>query len=622
MMSCRGGQHPRKDDKAETWQVEIGQLNALLKTGKEKEAIDSAKRKSDAFLKDNVALDNMQVEYANQLVKVLLHGYVSTRQFRAGVEYLDSLASAPFMRENCYHELWAGRAYLYQLSGNNEEAVRLADEYLQFPVCTNPVQFISNAEAISGVYVYCSNDIPKAVRILEKAVEVYRNNGEYPNMVRVISRLGIYYRLVGEYEKATAINQEAIACYNDSLSENIVIAYGEQANLYAELGLYEQALQYNTMAIHYSLQEDSFGLGDVYRFRADIFMATGDKDSVFHYLRLAGQTSAVLRSSRGVLVNKVAFLKAYLDYPDSLQRAVELGYALCPDTARIPKWAKYELELYLGQALLRSGQSAKAIPMIERASQGFAAMDMIEMEFAANKILLEHYKQKNKIDAFMHYYNRNQVFEDSLKIDEKLRATAAANIRFEAKRKEKENELLSARIKLQQRQLFYNIYISVTLLLILGYSVVYIVRKRRINRLLIEHSRYEIQCLLSKQQKLNRHNEQLAEQIEQLTANNNLTSIRQLVCQSLLSKEDEIAFRQSFAMIHPFFLPKIRKHYPQLTRNEELLAMLICMGQSTDEIALVMGINRSSVNVIRSRMRRNMGLLKEDSLDETIKQFL
>ena len=105
-------------------------------------------------------------------------------------------------------------------------------------------------------------------------------------------------------------------------------------------------------------------------------------------------------------------------------------------------------------------------------------------------------------------------------------------------------------------------------------------------------------------------------------ATNNLNSIRQLTVQSLLSREDENAFRRSFATIHPSYLPKLRESYPQLTRNEELLAMLICMNQSTDEIALIMGINRSSVNMIRSRMRKKIKLTKDESLDEVIKQYL
>ena len=133
--------------------------------------------------------------------------------------------------------------------------------------------------------------------------------------------------------------------------------------------------------------------------------------------------------------------------------------------------------------------------------------------------------------------------------------------------------------------------------------------------MLLGKHKQEIKKLITRQQELNRRNEQLTEQIEQAMANNNLTSIRQLNGQNLLS-------RQSFAVIHPLYLPRLREYYPQLTRNEELLAMLICMNQSTDEIALIMGINRNSVNMIRSRMRKNIGLAKEESLDEVVKQFL
>lgn len=32
--------------------------------------------------------------------------------------------------------------------------------------------------------------------------------------------------------------------------------------------------------------KDSFGLGDLYRYRAQIFRKMNQKDSVFHYLRL------------------------------------------------------------------------------------------------------------------------------------------------------------------------------------------------------------------------------------------------------------------------------------------------------------------------------------------------
>ena len=212
---------------------------------------------------------------------------------------------------------------------------------MQLPEYDDADRYIPQAEIVSGVYIYSGNDIPQAIRLLEKAMECYHQGGKFHNMLRIISRLGIYYRLIGEYEKAVATNQEAINSYNDSIAPpNIVIAYGEQATLYAELGMYDRALELNSKAQYYSLLKDSFGLGDLYRYRAEIFRRTQDKDSVFYYLDRAGKTSAEQESFKGVFVNKVLTVDSYLDYPDSVQKALQLAVSICPDSTRMPQWSR------------------------------------------------------------------------------------------------------------------------------------------------------------------------------------------------------------------------------------------------------------------------------------------
>lgn len=623
--ACATDSHSPSTEDVGQWQQTAEKLTTLLKEEKFRETENLTKTKIAELLENanDTEENDTLIKYARQILSISYYNYLKSKQFRSGIEYMDSLSQIPFIHENCKHELLSARASMHQMYGNNEQAIKLADEYLQLPDYEDADRFIPQAEIVSGVYIYSGNDIPQAIRILEKAVKAYRQGGKYQNMLRIMSRLGIYYRLIGEYEKAVAINQEAISSYTDSIAPpNIVIAYGEQSNLYAELGMYDRALQLNTEAQRYSLLKDSFGLGDLYRYRASIFGQTGNKDSIFYYLNQAEKISALQGSFKGVFVNKVTTAEAYLEYPDSVQKALTLALSICPDSSRMPKWAKYELELHLGRALLQTGKAVQGIPLIEKATQGFIKMDMKSREQKANDILMDYYLDMNMKDAFIRCYRRSQTFIDSLNLAEKMRAVAAANIRFDTERKEKENTLLSAQVKLQKQQLFYNICISITLLLTLIISVAYFINKRKANRLLLEKHKQEIKKLITRQQELNRRNEQLTEQIEQAMATNNLTSIRQLTGQNLLSKEDENDFRQSFAVIHPLYLPRLREYYPQLTRNEELLAMLICMNQSTDEIALIMGINRNSVNMIRSRMRKNIGLAKEESLDEVVKQFL
>ena len=623
--ACTTDSHSPSTEDVGQWQQTAEKLTTLLKEEKFRETENMTKIKLAELLVNvnDTEKNDTLIKYARQILSISYYNYLKSKQFRSGIEYMDSLSQIPFIQENCKHELLSARASMHQMYGDNEQAIELANEYLQLPDYEDTDRFIPQAEIISGVYIYSGNDIPQAIRILEKAMKAYRQGGKYRNMLRIMSRLGIYYRLIGEYEKAVAINQEAISSYTDSIAPpNIVIAYGEQANLYAELGMYDRALQLNTKAQHYSLLKDSFGLGDLYRYRAAIFGQTGIKDSIFYYLNQAEKISALQGSFKGVFVNKVTTVEAYLDYTDSVQKALTLALSICPDSSRMPQWAKYELELHLGRALLQTGKATQGIPLIEKAAQGFISMDMRSGEQKANNILMDYYLSMNMNDAFVRCYKRSQTFTDSLNLAEKMRAVAAANNRFKTERKEKENTLLSAQVKLQKQQLFYNICISITLLLTLIISVAYFINKRKSNRLLLGKHKQEIKKLITRQQELNRRNEQLTEQIEQAMATNNLTSIRQLTGQNLLSKEDENDFRQSFAVIHPLYLPRLREYYPQLTRNEELLAMLICMNQSTDEIALIMGINRNSVNMIRSRMRKNIGLAKEESLDEVVKQFL
>lgn len=616
---------PSYNDEAQPWRNALQKITTLKKEKKTQEGIDLTKRKLSELLEasEKPGEKDSLIHYTNKILAMCHYLHIDAKQDKEGAAYLDSIGRNPFIQKHCLHELLSAQASLNQLYGNNPKAIRLADEYLKLPTCPDADEFIRQAEIISGVYVYSGNDLPKAIHILEKAVEAYHNGGSYQAMTRLISRLGIYYRLCGEYEKAVETNQEAILAYNDSIPpQYIVIAYGEQANLYAELEMYDRALQMNAKAQHYSMLQDNYGLGDLYRYRSEIFRQTGEKDSIFHYLRLGEQVSARQKSFKGVFVNKVNMASAYLLYPDSVQQALQLLQSISPDTTRMPQWAKYQFNLQMGQALLKTGKEAEGISLIRQAAQGFADMNMTETEYTTNKTLMDYYLSKGENDTFVHYYTRNQLFADSLNSNDKMRAVAAANIKFEAKQKEKENKLLSTQIQLQKQQLFYNICISVILLLLLVSTTAYFIIRRKANRQLIENNKREIQALITRQQDLNRRNEQLTEQIEQAMATNNINSIRQLTGQTLLSKEDENTFRRSFATLHPSYLPELRKHYPQLTRNEELLAMLICMNQSTDEIALIMGINRNSVNVVRSRMRKNMELSKEESLDEVLKRHL
>ena len=69
-------------------------------------------------------------------------------------------------------------------------------------------------------------------------------------------------------------------------------------------------------------------------------------------------------------------------------------------------------------------------------------------------------------------------------------------------------------------------------------------------------------------------------------------------------------------------LIRLRDVCPNITKNEELLCMLILLNQSTEEIARILGIASASVTRIRYRLRPKLNIPEKASLDAEIKRIM
>ena len=172
-----------------------------------------------------------------------------------------------------------------------------------------------------------------------------------------------------------------------------------------------------------------------------------------------------------------------------------------------------------------------------------------------------------------------------------------------------------AEVELKERTLTYIGIVVVLLFMLLGLVVVYMLQRRRHYRREAHLHRERLSRLVSIHQELNGRYESLNNELEKVAHADVIDNVRQKLNPMLLSGDDEIRFRQSFAALYPHYLPVLRCQCPELTRNDELLCMLIRLNQSTDEIALALGISRASVNSGRSRIRKKLGLGKDESLE-------
>lgn len=97
-----------------------------------------------------------------------------------------------------------------------------------------------------------------------------------------------------------------------------------------------------------------------------------------------------------------------------------------------------------------------------------------------------------------------------------------------------------------------------------------------------------------------------------------LYGILSLIHQKLTFSREKETFYGEVELIHKEFKMKLENAYPDLTDQEKKLATLIRLNLSNKEIATLLSISPKSVEVARYRLKKKLGLEKDDSLMQFI----
>lgn len=100
-----------------------------------------------------------------------------------------------------------------------------------------------------------------------------------------------------------------------------------------------------------------------------------------------------------------------------------------------------------------------------------------------------------------------------------------------------------------------------------------------------------------------------------------LSRIRHKIHANLALEEGWKSFREQFLKVHPQFFKALTQDYPKLTQNDHRHCAYIKMGLNTKEIAQLLNINPTSVQIARVRLKKKMHLSKEQNLVDLIKSI-
>jgi len=85
--------------------------------------------------------------------------------------------------------------------------------------------------------------------------------------------------------------------------------------------------------------------------------------------------------------------------------------------------------------------------------------------------------------------------------------------------------------------------------------------------------------------------------------------------------ENWSAFAENFDQVHGKFITRLKEHFPELTAQEIKFSAYIRMNLNTKEIANLLGISVRGVEIGRYRVRKKLGLSRQDSLSDFLLRF-
>jgi len=103
--------------------------------------------------------------------------------------------------------------------------------------------------------------------------------------------------------------------------------------------------------------------------------------------------------------------------------------------------------------------------------------------------------------------------------------------------------------------------------------------------------------------------------------NTQLNRLVRSIDKDLEGVEDWSAFAESFDQVHGKFITRLKEKFPELTPQEIKFSAYIRMNLNTKEIANLLGISVRGVEIGRYRVRKKLGLSRQDNLSDFLLRF-
>lgn len=278
----------------------------------------------------------------------------------------------------------------------------------------------------------------------------------------------------------------------------------------------------------------------------------------------------------------------------------------------------------LGKAMIEQGRQREGERLLDTMYVILNAPEIpVYLDEDAYRYVLLHYLDSGHSSSEIAKFSRAYLGEAEFRYDENIRRRVNESaLAFQKDQKEQELRLANLKLAHRQLQIRFFILLVIFLLFVIICSILLLIYQRKYFKKRQKAADEKIRSMIDDLQEANRKGRDTERQLQEVVSDLEAHRQAEAFSPEVFRKQGESRFRECFSGMYPKFISALRARVSGLTPREELLCMLIVLGQTTTQIVDILCINHASVNVMRYRIRQKMGLPKEVSLEDELKSLV
>lgn len=576
--------------------------------------------------------DSLQEHIRTVVVEAMLqmmNTYHAAGRYDECASCLDSLLKhpTPIIRKYCMRDLYAYLSYTMYMTDKSDQSISLINKTLSMPLYKpTPQRLFRDYSYAAAIFYYNEKNQKRTIEYCKKALNIGSRD-------KSIAGLGWLMNLLCNIYQDTGRIQEAISTYQWGIrysrakgdTNGEADAYMNLADIYLHIELCEQANEFANQAIEKALlkkEPDPRLCIESYIRKGEVMYKLNKIDSTLYYLHKSESYSNKLPYSMGGALLDRAFGTILINMPD--EKNVTAGINRLRRVLTVPINATQKAYIFqqLARGLIRQHKDKGGEVMLDSMYNVMNANSPSLYLDNAYHDALQYYLKKNNLPQIKRYASA-YLKDNEIKSD-KNTLTKVTQFVLHYNTEKQEQQLKMVKMSLNNKKQHVQILMLLLVLLLISlvsFVCIHFYKKRnyRLRRLLMEE---RLNDLSKKLFNTTRRSYELENKLSNILGSVSNKEQIAAITPSIYKDKNEVRFRNNFTELYPSFLPRLKEQIPKITRNEEILCMLIALDQSPEEMVEIMCIARSSLNMGRHRLRQKMGLQRGESLEDFIKGLL